>query len=337
MRTRRGLALSAAVLSTTLLLSACSGDDEPQAAGGGDPLGVSEGHKLTSYWPLTGEPVGADETSERTHPVLVTKIDNSSSSSPQEGLGEAELVVEQLVEGGTTRLAAFFYRDLPTEVGPVRSMRASDVGIVEPAGGSMVTSGGAAPTVARIRGAGIPILTEGSKGFYRASDRSAPYNLMANLKEVGGSGEPTRPPDYLPFGDASDNPQGKPARTIAATFSGARTSTWQLTDGAYDLTNGYAAEGDRFRADTVLVLKAEVGDAGYLDPAGNPVPETIFQGSGDATLFHDGRGVSGTWSKDGFGGALRLRTGDDEPLVVPPGKTWIELIPADGGSVSSGK
>lgn len=337
MRTRPRLALSAAVLSTTLLLAACSGDDSEPQASGGDPLQTTEGHQLNSYWPLTGEPVGPDQTSELTHPVLVTKIDNSSSSSPQVGVGAAELVVEQLVEGGTTRLAAFFYRDLPAEVGPVRSMRASDVGIVEPAGGSMVTSGGAAPTVARIQGAGIPILTEGSKGFYRASDRSAPYNLMANLKEVGASGEPTRPPDYLPFGDAADNPQGKPAGTISATFSPARTSTWQLEDGAYTLTNGYTAPGEGFRADNVLVLKAKVGDAGYLDPAGNPVPETIFQGSGDATLFHDGRGVTGTWSKDGFGGALRLRTGDDEPLVVPPGKTWIELIPVDGGSVTSGK
>jgi len=336
-RTRSRLALTAAVLSTSLLLAACSGDDGEQQASGGDPLQTVDGHELNSSWPLTGEPVAADQTSERTHPVLVTKIDNSSSSSPQVGLGSAELVVEQLVEGGTTRLAAFFYRDLPREVGPVRSMRASDVGIVEPAGGSMVTSGGAAPTVARIRGAGIPILTEGSKGFYRASDRSAPYNLMANLREVGSAGEPNRPPDYLPFGDAADNPEGKPARSISATFSPARTSTWRFADGAYDLTNGYAAPGDAFRADTVLVLKAEVGDAGYLDPAGSPVPETIFRGEGGATLFHGGREIGGTWSKDGFGGALRLRTGDDEPLVVPPGKTWIELIPADGGSVSSSR
>jgi hypothetical protein len=336
-RTRSRLALTAAVLSTSLLLAACSGDDGEQQASGGDPLQTVSGHELNAYWPLTGEPVAADQTSERAHPVLVTKIDNSSSSSPQVGLGSAELVVEQLVEGGTTRLAAFFYRDLPSEVGPVRSMRASDVGIVEPAGGSMVTSGGAAPTVARIRGAGIPILTEGSKGFYRASDRSAPYNLMANLKDVGAAGQPTRPPDYLPFGDAADNPEGKPATSLSATFSPARTSTWRFSGGAYDLTNGYAAAGDAFRADNVLVLKARVGDAGYLDPAGNPVPETIFQGSGDAVLFTGGRAVSGTWSKDGFGGALRLSTGDDESLVVPPGKTWIELIPANGGSVSFSK
>ena len=39
----------------------------------------------------------------------------------------------------------------------------------------------------------------------------------------------------------------------------------------------------------MLVLRVEVGDAGYLDPAGNPVPETKLEGTGEAMLFHDGR------------------------------------------------
>ena len=70
--------------------------------------------------PLTGLPVEGDDDSEQTHPVLVTKMDNTSASSLQIGLGSADLVVEELVEGGLTRLAAFYYADLPDNVGPVR-------------------------------------------------------------------------------------------------------------------------------------------------------------------------------------------------------------------------
>jgi hypothetical protein len=47
--------------------------------------------------------------------------------------GHRDLVVEELVEDGVTRLAAFYYSQLPSKVGPVRSMRASDIGIVSPA------------------------------------------------------------------------------------------------------------------------------------------------------------------------------------------------------------
>ena len=63
---------------------------------------------------------------------MVAKIDNTYASAPQIGLGEADMVVEELVEGGLTRLAAFYYSEIPGDVGPVRSMRASDIGIVSP-------------------------------------------------------------------------------------------------------------------------------------------------------------------------------------------------------------
>ena len=61
---------------------------------------------------------------------MVAKIDNSGKE-PQAGLSKADLVVEELVEGGYTRLAAFFYSELPINAGPMRSMRFSDVGIVQ--------------------------------------------------------------------------------------------------------------------------------------------------------------------------------------------------------------
>ena len=37
--------------------------------------------------------------------------------------------------------------------------------------------------------------------------------------------------------------------------------------------------------DTVLVLRVKEGDAGYLDPAGNPVPVTIYEGKGAMMLL----------------------------------------------------
>ena len=90
--------------------------------------------------------------------MLVTKIDNTDNSQPQVGLDKADLVTEELVEGGMTRLAVFFYRHLPKVAGPVRSMRASDIGIVKPAHGVIVASGAAAADDRPAEGGQGPLL-----------------------------------------------------------------------------------------------------------------------------------------------------------------------------------
>jgi Protein of unknown function (DUF3048) N-terminal domain/Protein of unknown function (DUF3048) C-terminal domain len=330
----RRLSLLAPLLAGALVLAGCGSDDETPSAATSEGVSpsVTPGETLTSTWPLTGLPVTGADSSEKRHPVIVTKIDNTGSAAPQAGLGSADLVVEELVEGGLTRLAVFYYAELPDEVGPVRSMRASDIGIVSPVDGVIVTSGAAATTKARINGAGIDFYEEGAAGISRASNRSAPYNVMADLTTIArtAAGEPARPADYLPWGDAADLPRGKAATTVNAGFSGGHTTAWRYQGGRYVNTNSNAAADDQFPADSVLVLRVPVCDAGYRDPAGNPVPETKLEGRGAAMLFHGGRLVRGTWTKSALDAPLELRNKAGE-LMVPAGHVWIELVPAGGG------
>jgi len=328
--------LAATLVAASLVLAACGGDDEAPPDEAGSPgQEIAAGSEFLSTWPLTGLDVDGDETSAQTHPVMVTKIDNTSSSAPQLGLGSADLVVEELVEGGMTRLAVFFYSDIPDTVGPVRSMRASDIGIVSPVDAQVITSGAAPVTISRVSQAGITFFGEGAAGFSRASDRSSPYNLMANLStllDAQKDAKEARPDDYLPWGDAADLPKGKKASTIAAGF-GSHTTNWVFRDGGYVNENSYAADGDEFPTDTVLVLRVQVGDAGYRDPAGNPVPETKLAGKGNAFLFHDGKVVTGSWEKDGLQDTISLKTKGGK-LTVPAGHTWIELVPQTGGTLT---
>jgi hypothetical protein len=332
---RHRTAALALTLAASLVLAGCGGDETKDDGDEPDSQPVASGSELGQTWPLTGLDVSGDQSAAQDHPVMVVKIDNTASSAPQAGLDAADLVVEELVEGGSTRLAAFYYSDIPDEVGPVRSMRASDIGIVAPVGGTMVTSGAAAVTIQRIQDAGIEFFSEGGEGVYRDDSRSAPYNLMADLQETteAAAGDEGRPVDYLPWGDAEDLPAGVPAATVNAIFSGGHTTTWRFDGGKYVNDNSFADPAAQFPADTVLVLRVEVGDAGYTDPAGNPVPETKLEGTGQAMVFHGGRLVRGTWSKDDLGSPITLSTKAGE-LVVPAGHTWIELIPVDGGDVT---
>lgn len=330
-RARRAAALVAAPVLLSGLLAGCGGDEESPAPD--DAPAQDAAQEAPRVSPLTGLEVTGKSPK---NPVVVTKIDNTSSAAPQAGVGSADMVVEELVEGGVTRLAAFYWSKLPERVGPVRSMRASDIGIVGPADGTVVTSGAAPVTINRIKGAGIPFISEGARGIFRDPARPAPYNLFANLDQALASAKKAQEPEaYFDFGTGKDLPKGRKATSINASF-GSHTSTWAFQQGEYVNTNSLAAEGDRFDADTVLVLRVQVGDAGYKDPGGNFVPETKFEGKGDALLFHDGRAVKGTWSKDRLEGHLTLKAAGKE-LTVPAGHTWVELVPAQEGDVTYGK
>ena len=331
----RRVALTLSALTATgLLLSACGGSSDSSEPA---PQAVVGGQTVAQFWPLTGLKVSSNKTAELDHPVLVAKMDNTESSQPQVGLSKADLVVEELVEGGLTRLAAFYYSEIPGNVGPIRSMRASDIDVVSPVHAPMVTSGAAPKTISRIQAAHIPFYGEGAKGMYRSSDRHSPYNLLVHLNTVADTAKtkkPATPPDYLTWGTDKDLPKGVKATSITAQFSGGHGTQWQFTNGTYHNTNSNAPAGDQFPATNVLVLRVREGDAGYLDPAGNHVPETLLTGKGAAMLFHNGKMVKATWHKGKVATSPITLTTKKGNLKVPAGHTWIELVPINGGNVT---
>jgi hypothetical protein len=328
------------VLIAALVLAGCGGGGGDKKSSGGDktpdPQATDGGTTLTQISPMTGLKVKGGLPN---HPVMVVKIDNTFNSEPQVGLRKADLVVEELVEGGITRLASIFYSQLPPVVGPVRSARASDIGVIKPANAVLVASGAATRTQGRLRDAGIALHFEGSTGMYRDGSRHAPYNLFMRLQRFVSSlhvsSRPTH--NYLPWGREADFTGVGSATSISVRFSNTSTTRFRYSRGAgkYVNTNSHASSADHFLADSVLVLRVRETDAGYHDPAGNPVPEARFFGSGSAVLFHHGQVVRGTWSKRTGSSVLTLRTAAG-PLKVPAGHVWIELMPAAGPFTSAG-
>lgn len=315
----------AGLLGTVLAVGACGGPapEDDQAAP------TTEG---PTHSPFTGLPLDRPAP-ER--PALIVKVDNTARARPQLGLGAADLVVEEPVEGGLTRLALFFYLQLPDEVGPVRSLRTSDIAIVAPTGGVLVASGGAAKAKQVVADAGVRMALPGAdaSGFYRAADRVAPYNLMLrpNMLVEDYPAQPA-PEPYFSWDLASTEPTGgDPATTVAVRFSARHTTRWSFTDGRGWLREpDLSATGDGFAAQNVLVLRVRTEDAGYRDPAGNPVPEVVLTGDGDALLLHEGQAIAARWSKDAAEDPIELLDDAARPLLLPPGHTWVELVPERG-------
>ncbi|RZI90800.1 MAG: DUF3048 domain-containing protein [Microbacterium sp.] len=327
-------ALSVAVLAS-LVLAGCGGSDKESTDEGTDPQSTENGSKLAAVWPLTGLP---SDGSTPDHPVIIVKVDNSRASDPQYGLGSADLVVEEMVEGGYTRLAVAFYSKLPKKAGPVRSARASDIGIVTPTHAALVASGAAPVTKRRLSKAGVNFYEEGVVGTYRdASEHDALHSVFIDLPKFAKSIKDKAyvPGPYLPWGQEAEFTGSQPATKINVRFSAQTTTIFKYDGKHYLNTDTYARSGDQFKADSVLVLRTREGDAGYRDPAGNPVPETLFFGKGELMLFHDGQLVRGTWEKARRDSPLVLSTAAG-PLTVPAGHVWIELLPrnSDGGKIT---
>jgi hypothetical protein len=285
--------------------------------------------------PLTGLP-GLTR-----RPIIVVKIENSTVARPQSGLQAADIVVEELVEGGITRFAVFFQSADPGTVGPVRSVRNVDAQIAGPTHGILAFSGGAGPAIAAVSRTDLQLKQEGdpSGAWSRSSKASAPHNLFLKLAPLWARAGSAQPQAYLPITPASTTTPvaGTPAKSAQLAFSNSELPSW-----AYDAASrrwlrsetggkpAKAASGDRLVADNVLILRVRIGDAGYKDPIGNPVPETIFSGTGTAVLLTGGRQLAGRWSKGAASAPLQLTGPGGAPLTLPPGRTWIELVPVSG-------
>src|SRR2546423_1509318 len=110
-------------------------------AAGGAPAGViaivgialvggGAGKKGTPATPpLTGLPDPEGLANHR--PAITVKV-NNTDARPQAGIDQADVVYEEVVETGYTRLAAIFNSHAPDKVGPVRSVRRTDQSIVWP-------------------------------------------------------------------------------------------------------------------------------------------------------------------------------------------------------------
>lgn len=283
----------------------------------------------TSTYALTGLPAPADW---RPRPVLTIKIDNTVSGRPQRGVNSADLIIEEPVEGGLTRLAAFYESKLPETVGPVRSARTSDIGLVQPVGASVVASGAAPQVIAAFQAADVPLVDETNPAFTRDPSRSAPYNLFVNptLLEPKGAHAPTQ--SYFEFGTPNLSP-GASAERATVRYPNSATEQWAWQENR-DVWQRDDTADDTTAVTSVLLLTVRLRDAGYNDIAGNPVPEVQSTGRGAGYLLTGGQVHRIAWRKASDREPFEVMTPGGLVIPMPPGRTWLGLLPRGQGKLT---
>lgn len=300
------------------------------------------------YWPLTG--IEVDEESMH-HPAVSVKIENSPEARPTRGLEHADLVWEEVVEGGITRFVATYHSALPDAVEPVRSVRPMDAAIVAPLKGILAYTGGRRPFIDQVNRASTQsvIMDYGHAGFSRNPSRLAPHNVIGRL-EVFLSQEREEPelssPPPAQFAYAQENDEasaatnGRDAGTLRVRLSNQQTSNWywHAENRTYQRSEGAAAStsvsGARHSAHNVVVLHVDVVMTRYTDASGAHVPDTKLVGSGEGLIAADGKAVQVRWKKPDLHAPIELTLENGDPATLRPGSTWIELVPRDTGSWS---
>jgi hypothetical protein len=333
----RGAAATAAAAACLVLVTGCS------------QLTSDPAEELSGTAPLTGTPVDGDlaETlAER--PLLMVKIANDRAARPQTGLEEADVVVEELVEGGVTRFVALYHSQLPDQVGPVRSARPVDVDVASGFPTPVFAYSGARAEVRDLlSGAALVSLTEGAPGFLRSSERRPPDNLYlvpadtlaagtdAGAEPLTGTelafdgippeGETTCPEDAAVCDD--------PGAAITVTMSTVARTGWTYdADGEVyrrdqDGEDSVVTGDGRIGAANVVVLATEQVDGGCCDTAGSRYVDTEIVGEGRAIVLRDGRRYPARWEKTSATAELRVLTDEGAPFPLKPGPTWLHLAP----------
>ncbi|MFB7513723.1 DUF3048 domain-containing protein [Streptomyces sp. NPDC056144] len=288
------------------------------------PSGIPSG---TS--PLTGLPA-------EPAPVLAVKIDNVTAARPQTGLGSADLVYVEQVEGGVTRLLAVYSGDLPERTGPVRSARESDIALLAPFGAPVLAYSGAQSALNPLLEAAPPhLVTETTHpgAFLRSPARPAPHNLyLRPAAALATAPDASEARDIgLRFGPAPDT-GGTAAPTSTVRFPAARyTFTWSAADRAWrvamDGREARATDSGPLTPETVVVQRVTIRPSRYHDKFGSVSPYTETVGSGTALVLRDGRSYEARWSRPTAASGTTFTTPAGAPLALAPGQTWIVLAP----------
>ncbi len=286
--------------------------------------------------PLTGELTNG--RSDR--PALALKIDNAPGARPHVGLNSADIVYEEMVEGQLSRFIAIYQSQVPSEVGPIRSIRTGDFDVIQQFNTPLLGASGANRFVLNQLKTepviNVNALVAGG-AYYRVRGRSAPHNLItspARLWEFAGNNGGTPGPAFVyRRTDATALPTATNVQSLTINF-GSSTATYHWDQGA----NGWARDqngtahkdsrGQRIAPDNVVVQVTHYD----VSAADSQSPEAVSVGSGQVFVLTNGYLVEGTWSRANPDSAVVLKDSSGTIIKLATGTTWVALAPP--GSVT---
>jgi len=340
-RARRPLAWSVLAAGLAgLMLSACSSPPaHKDAAPKPKPTTTTSSTAPAPACPLTGLPAPGGSVPQR--PAMAVKIDNYPAGRPQSGLDKADIVFEEPVEGGITRFAAVFQCQNAALIGPVRSARNIDIGILGQLGNPLIAHvGGIDPVIANIDASPLVNVDIGDSQslMIHPAGRVAPDSDYTSTAIVYGTHPTmTTPPQPLFTYTAAPPAGGTPVSLVHIDFSGTSNVTWKwnATTNTFQryynyLTPDMLANGVQNAAANVVVQYVQISYGPWAENSegGLEVQADLYpDASGTATVFRNGVAIPATWHRTTLGSPTQYLDAAGNPIPMAPGRTWVELVP----------
>jgi hypothetical protein len=272
-------------------------------------------------------------------PPLAVIVENQDEARPQSGLLDADVVYETLAEGGITRFMAVYLSRDSDLVGPVRSLRHYFDFLAGDYGADLVHVGASPEGFAWRDAMNLKKLDEtyADPGTFRVNNRRAPHNAYTAtgpdrqfLGERGGQ----QGGSWGPLRFSPDAPAGEqPGPSLTVTFPPWPYHVHYEWDGSgyrrfMNNAQHLDAESQQQIAPASVVIQFTTIQAIPDDPALR-VDVDLVGASGRLLVFSQGTQREGTWSKGGPRDPTQWLDAQGQPLVLPPGLVWVEIVPLD--------
>jgi hypothetical protein len=334
---KRLAAPAAASILVTAVLAGCSSSSTPSGPSGASQKTavVVKKKPAPPTCPLTGAPRHKGQNIQR--PALAVKIDNVSEALPQSGVNKADVVVEELVEGGLTRLMAIYQCNQATTIGPIRSARISDADVLALLHGSILGYSGAnpkdMPPIVAHSDAVLISQDANPQYFYRSSAHIAPHNVYSSTAKIVKAGIAHRKSLKAPkplFSYGPIDAAAKPAHRVSLSWPAA-SAAWTWSKNQWLRTqNGssdHQSDGAQLSATNVVIMSVNIASTGLHDVLGSPSPEDVTVGNNPVWILRDGKLIQGTWHRPKISAGLTFRDKHGKVIKLAPGRTWVELLP----------
>jgi len=275
-------------------------------------------------------------------PIVVIKVDNATTARRyQKGLGHAAIVYQELVESGQTRFAAVYDNAYTGEVGPIRSVRETDLELLPQYGRVAVAfSGGNTGIKGQFRGAvRAGKLLDASYDVlphdYRLAERRVDArNFYSRPAILAASANGATPTDIgLRFGPIAPT-AGRAAHAATIRFSdmmvvsvryNASTGTWTV------LQDGRVMPG--VAPANIIVQSVPIKRGRYVDVLGASSPYATTVGHGNALILRNGRMVHATWKRATVKSGTHYVDDKGRDIPLQSGSTWVMLQPRTRSAV----
>lgn len=363
------LVLVGVILCTVALCAGCSGGPSPQPTA--IPQGTTPATERATARPsftlapsrtatpaatstpiVTPTPTRADNTSPLTglpadpallhRRVLAFRVGNDPSIRPQEGLGAADLVYEEIMDGWTvTRFTALFLESEAERIRPLRSARLVNLTMAPQYDAALVHTGASDP----IR----YLLSQSSIVDLDQYFHPAPYGLLAGYDWRGRMYSSTQAVrkylqkqglerEEMIEGYVFDPqpPEGEVALTVHIPYPSSTVDwTFDPASGLYlrkvsNRAHVDALTGEQITAANIILFYTEHKKTRIVeDVNGATAIDIVMAGNGRAVVIRDGVQQEAEWRRTAEDEVILYWDANGQVIPFKPGKTWIELMPPD--------